>query len=329
MWTFILIALLCFVIYCVYGFCAAFGESGSVVGAILSLLILLGAGHAWLCSHVWWYGEKVEAPEIVINFKDGFLSETNPEPLLGEEIIKDSDGNYYVTLTDHRINYSDDYDKTPDLEITISPKNATLEKGNPTLTITKLAANKSSSHHYDNSDLKDQATTLDKKFSFMIDGGDLRYNENADVEPTKYRLTAKNKRGETSVFLTINRYPLYKACELYDTNHPDRNAVNDVPLCKKRADDYEKKNTSSSGQNNSTHGSFDYLFDNNSGGTGSTCIHYEAGRCWDELEDQAYDDGYWDKNYGYHGAGYNPPDDCTGTCLDIYDDAYYEGYDDY
>lgn len=58
------------------------------------------------------------------------------------------------------------------------------------------------------------------------------------------------------------------------------------------------------------------------------CIHFEAGRCWDDIEDEAYDYGRWDKEFGRYGDGYNPPDDCTGLCEDIYDDAYHEGYDE-
>lgn len=60
--------------------------------------------------------------------------------------------------------------------------------------------------------------------------------------------------------------------------------------------------------------------------SGSGCIHYEAGQCWDEIEDKAYEDGQWDRDFGNYGGGYNPPDGCTGICEDIYDEAYTEGY---
>ena len=61
----------------------------------------------------------------------------------------------------------------------------------------------------------------------------------------------------------------------------------------------------------------------------STCHHYEAGRCWDNLEDEAYNQGQDDKYYGRYGASYYEIDDCDNLCKDILEDAYNEGYEDY
>lgn len=55
-------------------------------------------------------------------------------------------------------------------------------------------------------------------------------------------------------------------------------------------------------------------------------MHYEAGRCWDEIEDGAYESGQRDKEFGYYGGGYNPPDECTGVCEDAYNESYTQGY---
>lgn len=62
---------------------------------------------------------------------------------------------------------------------------------------------------------------------------------------------------------------------------------------------------------------------------GNICIHYEYGRCWDDLEDEAYDAGRWDGSYGYYGDSYYESDDCDDLCQDIMEDAYDEGYYDY
>lgn len=62
---------------------------------------------------------------------------------------------------------------------------------------------------------------------------------------------------------------------------------------------------------------------------GNVCIHYEYGRCWDDLEDEAYDAGRWDSSYGYYGDSYYESDGCDDLCQDIMEDAYDEGYYDY
>lgn len=56
------------------------------------------------------------------------------------------------------------------------------------------------------------------------------------------------------------------------------------------------------------------------------CLHQEAGRCWDGLEDEAYSKGLYDKMYGYYGASVYYGSDCDAVCQDILDDAYDEGY---
>lgn len=60
----------------------------------------------------------------------------------------------------------------------------------------------------------------------------------------------------------------------------------------------------------------------------SACLHYEAGRCWDDLEMEAYSQGRYDKNYGWYGGSYYESDDCDSVCQDILLDAYEEGYAD-
>lgn len=61
----------------------------------------------------------------------------------------------------------------------------------------------------------------------------------------------------------------------------------------------------------------------------NVCIHYEYGRCWDDLEDKAYDAGRWDGSYGYYGDSYYEGDNCDDLCQSIMEGAYDEGYYDY
>ena len=66
------------------------------------------------------------------------------------------------------------------------------------------------------------------------------------------------------------------------------------------------------------------------GGSSSNCLHYEAGRCWDDLEVEAYSTGLYDRQNGYYGASVYYDEDCDAICQDILDDAYDEGwYDSY
>ena len=58
------------------------------------------------------------------------------------------------------------------------------------------------------------------------------------------------------------------------------------------------------------------------------CYHFESGCCWDDLEDEAYSAGIYDREYGYYGATLEYPDDCDAFCRDTLEDAYDEGWYD-
>ena len=60
-----------------------------------------------------------------------------------------------------------------------------------------------------------------------------------------------------------------------------------------------------------------------------TCYHEEAGRCWDDLEDEAYSAGQYDRAYGYYGATLEYAENCDALCRDIIEDAYDEGWYDF
>ncbi|MBR2681322.1 MAG: hypothetical protein IKE23_11350 [Exiguobacterium sp.] len=63
--------------------------------------------------------------------------------------------------------------------------------------------------------------------------------------------------------------------------------------------------------------------------TTSSCHHEEAGRCWDDLEDEAYSAGQYDRQFGYYGATLEYADDCNALCREIIEDAYDEGWYDF
>ncbi len=62
--------------------------------------------------------------------------------------------------------------------------------------------------------------------------------------------------------------------------------------------------------------------------TTPSCYHEEYGICWDELEDNNYSAGLYDREYGRYGASVIYPDSCDSVCRDIIDDAYEEGWYD-
>lgn len=324
MFTFIII----FLLLCFLGWLCQFGKVGVGIAAVTLLLVL----HAWMCTNVSWYGEAVVAPQIVMKVEGGWLAD-EAEPLLGEEVYKcGNDETYCVTITDHKI-YANQYDDSPDIKIKIEPKNATFAKAKTIFTIKKVAVsqNADTPSWLSNEDFKDEVVTLDDKFEYTINGENLRMNENSNVEPTKYVITAKNKAGTDTKTLIVTRYPLYHACALYSENHPGRSSIEDIKLCKERAE-YNEKNEPSSTTTTTTSkpssSSSSSKPSSSSTNSGSHCYHYEAGYCWDDIENEAYSSGMWDKNYGYEGDSYAPPSGCTGVCEDIYEDAYYQGWEE-
>lgn len=62
--------------------------------------------------------------------------------------------------------------------------------------------------------------------------------------------------------------------------------------------------------------------------TTAICYHEEGGRCWDDIEDEAYSAGFYDGQFGYYGATLEYVEDCNALCREIIEDAYDEGYAD-
>lgn len=154
----------------------------------------------------------------------------------------------------------------------------------------------------------EKAEKLDGSGKVWIHARDLEYGEN------KMRIVAENVSGAATKELIIQKVTLESVC-LGNEKYKSDLACDDF---------YEDEtpvdlSTPSSDPNPNSDSQVPVV---------NQCIHYENGVCWDELEEQAYDDGRWDKAYGHYGDGYNPPDDCTGFCADLYDDIYEEGFYD-
>ena len=139
-----------------------------------------------------------------------------------------------------------------------------------------------------------------------------KIESNTVKDGNKYEVVARNDAGEKRIILNIklNTTPETKPSEP-ESKTPDIE------------DPKSQDTTSTEQQSESTSTSpVPYV-------KSSSCLHYEAGRCWDEYENEMYSSGLYDHNYGYYGGSFMPPDDCDQTCQDILEDAYEEGYYDF
>ena len=143
----------------------------------------------------------------------------------------------------------------------------------------------------------------------------LGYGEN------KIKVTAKNKKGSESFELVVVKLRVSDECA------KSENA--EVEICKlvKNAKESDAKQRAEQEKKDEE---LRKSWQKNSSGSSSvkknSCVHYEYGKCWDELEDRAYEDGARDGANGNGHSYYDP--NCTGVCEDIYEDAYEEGYYD-
>lgn len=143
----------------------------------------------------------------------------------------------------------------------------------------------------------------------------LGYGEN------KIKVTAKNKKGSESFELVVVKLRVSDECA------KSENA--EVEICKsvKNAKESDaKKRAEQEKEDEELRKSWQKYSSGSSSVKKNSCVHYEYGKCWDELEDRAYEDGARD-GANDNGHSYYDPN-CTGVCEDIYEDAYEEGYYD-
>lgn len=257
----------------------------------------IGAAVAWVLLYgAWWL--SVEAKN-----NEWFLTVEAPKSIefkITDSIFSSSDFNEItssgdetrILLTDGKsANSSENYDSTPGITVSVTNENANLKKAGLAFTIAN-----------DN-------MTSDKN---SIPGGkDIPYGE------TTYTIIAKNSAGELQKTLVITKLTTSDACAKYD---PD----NTREACRSFQEKAEK---------DAKHAEFMNSWDtSNSTSAGATsCLHYEQGKCWDDVESAGYNDGYWDGINGTYNGNYFDSlgtDNCNQFCEDVYEDAYQEGYAD-
>ena len=135
------------------------------------------------------------------------------------------------------------------------------------------------------------------------------------VGKSTVKIVAKNNLGEATKTIVINKLSTEEECAKSD------NA--EVALCMKIKDsnlaDAEKEAEKNSSNSSSYSSTPSPAVPNRSS---NTCDYYEYDRCWDDVIEKAYEDGYQDAYYGHHSYY----QECEGVCFDIYDEAYEKGY---
>lgn len=322
------------VLYVVY-YCCSEPQNRSSGMLIFLLIVTTIAG---ICFA--WQIEEKAAPKISLSLSTSFLDKYDIEPLLGETITQDGNGDYYVTLTDHCISYDNSCSNTPDIKVEVKAEGDSSKKIKAELSVTQVGMKRTSDMPFwmqsDNEYFENKVLYKGENLSYTINGDDLRFNEssyNAE-QPTKFIIEAKNDEGSERITLTVTKFPVYMACKQYGEEHSGSNDVNDVKLCrdrqehlaKKEAEKAEKEKAEAERKNNAANSGNGTSNGGTSGGASQTCAHYEAGRCWDDLELEAYDQGRYDKAYGRYGQSYYESGDCNSVCQSILEEAYDEGY---
>lgn len=180
----------------------------------------------------------------------------------------------------------------PKVYIRVSPKTATESRANLAVTVNgeKVENNCSGDENFCH------------KMAKVENGGE-------------YEIVAKNSAGESRTKVKVIVKP-----------------KTDTPSNLESGSSSDTKNTNDSGSQNSNSQSTNNTQSPSVPHSPSTssCTHYESGRCWDDLELDAYTKGLYDQQFGDYGKSVYYDDDCDQTCQDILDDAYDEGwYDNY
>lgn len=143
-------------------------------------------------------------------------------------------------------------------------------------------------------------------------------NQRFSFGETKLVITASNSAGEVSKTIIVNKVSVAEQCAGYGGNF--ENLVSSMKSYCSSWQTYNNHSTNTSIVQSTSNSS------SKANSSSSACAHYEAGRCWDDLENAAYGQGQYDKTYGSYGKSYYETENCDSTCQDILDDAYNEGY---
>lgn len=226
------------------------------------------------------------------------FSITQNSDLPGEEIIRgaSTDNELVATITDHvgaTTTVYGQYHGVNHIWIHFDNEEAKRRGAHLVLTITR-------------DDGEQQVYNFDEsRASAYVNVEGLPYGE------TVYTIVAENVGGRIEKTLRVTKGSHRAACDASSTYRTHE-------YC---SHFYETENDAPTKPWNSGHSGV-------SSGAHGACVHHEAGRCWDDLEMEAYSQGQYDKHYGHYGGSYNEDDDCNAACRDILMDAYDEGYGD-
>lgn len=298
--------LIILVLYVIYYFCQESQQRSTGTLIVLSVMTAI-AGVCFMIQRQNQTPETaVAAPKIEISswhYFGGFLKEAESKTwTYGDGIeVKMSDNVYYNYYSDSNAEEVGDY-----LKISVSED-----------------AKKSSSE-------KIEVSISGGITRENIDGSITLNNQDFPKGETKFTVTARNSVGEVSKTVIVNKVSVAEECARYDKeyNGDFTKLVDAVERYCKAWKSYTEKNQKEQSKPSNTGTPSGGVTSSSGSATSRTCAHYEAGRCWDDLEMEAYDQGRYDKTYGSYGQGYYGSDDCDAVCDDILSDAYEEGYYD-
>lgn len=266
--------------------------------AIAGVVLLVAAAFLFHGGLFGWY-DKIEKPDVITVSID---DEVKNEFFKQEE----KDGELYLTFIDKDFSeYSDSHLKNSSgyIRFNIKNENAKKERANLKWNIEINGTT------YERSTLP-----VSNEIHFLSDSFALKFGDSAAT------VKAKNDLGEITKKVHLKKLSTEEECKKAE--------FSSYSLCKKIADanardakKQEEANTkekSNTPLNSSTPKS---STNNNSHANSSSCDYYQSGRCWDDVIEQAWEDGYMDAYYGGHSY-YR---DCDGECADIYEEAYERG----
>lgn len=285
-------------------------QNDPIVNLIAFGLVVLFVGWLWLSnkasSEEW--GKEAEPPKLTYEVGS---SSTNRELLR----ISEEDGVLVAYLPDMNDwkNFNPDTktwtrgyfesDMTPAISFWVTNENAKLKKADYTLEF--WTGDHQSS----------------EKPDFWSDKLTLSFNDPWQYGTLEGEVVARNTAGETRKKVRVTKMHMDEACDKFD---PEYKTATCQGRLKREAQVAEEKRREQAYQER---------LDKMPVNSGPSCLHKEAGRCWDDVDEAGYEDGMYDGMRGTYSLSYfdTLPEefgDCTGLCEDIYEDAYNEGYVD-
>ena len=278
-----------------------FEMSKMISGVVIVTVAILAHGGLF-----GWY-DKIEKPdEIIVSVDDEVKNDFYK--------YEERDSVIYLTVSDKNFSESNESHLTDNGNIRFDIKNANAKKERANLKWTMEIDGK----EYERSTLP-----TGTEIHLLSDDFSLKIGEST------VKVKAKNDLGEITKTVVIKKLRTEDECR------KEENAG--VLLCKKVAEanlaDSEKKAEAEAKKQKQSSPSTSnpvYTYETSVlDGTADTtnCDYVKYGKCWDNVLEQAYEDGTLDAWLNEDGfLGYPHYQGCEGVCADIYDDEYWKGY---